>query len=378
MVGNGLYFGPCTFRQYCAIYFSWYILINFRKIKGYTRCLPVYFIFIIMYGLSSAMEGNLMFFMRQFIALYLVSIVGYLSTVLILKDYKTLNYFLNVFILVGLINSCITIMQYFGVSISYIIGGIFVDLNDPVKIAQWARIMEGDHSNLMGIMGDAVYNGYYSMILPFILLIRLKRKNTLLKVIAVLFSLMSLFMVGERSCFGITVILLFLYIYIKYRKTFLFKVACVVFFLVGLFFLSDLIGSDFIQESRWVGAGSSARDDINSAILPYILNHLLFGGLSDFINLTGFPPHNVIASGFIYAGILGGVCIIYILSYQIRVSLHMFRRQHCRSLLVLAFCAYTLNGLFHNPAIVTGDAMIWILWAMVFLPYTELKRELKA
>ncbi|MBD5356432.1 MAG: hypothetical protein HDR88_05435 [Bacteroides sp.] len=306
--------------------------------------------------------------MRQLIALYLVSIVGYLSTIIILKKYNTLNYFLDSFIIVGLINCSITILQYFGIGISYVIGGIFVDLNDPVKVAQLTRIMDGDHSNLMGIMGDIVYNGYYSMILPFILLIRLKNKNSIVQIISVLISLISLFMVGERSCFGITLLLLSLYIYREYRKTILFKITCVGIFISLLFFISDFIGSDIIQESRWVGEKSTVRDDINSAILPFIFSHLLFGGLASFIKLTHFPPHNVIASGFIYAGIIGGSCIIYILFRQAEITYRLIKR-HQNMLISLAFAAYTLNGLFHNPAIVTGDAMVWILWGMVIYSY---------
>ena len=369
MVGNGIYFGPCTLRQYGAIFFSLYITCNLFSLKPYLKLLPAYFIFIFMYGLSLFLDNNIENFLKPFIAFYLVSIVGYFSTIIIQNKYHTNKYFFDTIIIVGTINSIITILQYFGLDFSYHIGAIFVDLNDAVQESHFDSMME-NHRYQMGIMGNIVYNGYYSMLLPFALLTRLKNKNVIVRVGLVIFSLISLFMVGERSCFGITIILLLIYIYLKYKKSLAFYIAALGAAVLMLGNIQDFINSDIIQNSRWVGESSAARDLINSSLLPFIFDNFMFGGLDRFIQLTGFHPHNVIASGFIYAGVIGGICILYILFWQAKTTVWLLRK-HSNVFACLAFAGYTLNGFFHNPAIVTGDVMVWILWAIVFYSYEQ-------
>ena len=179
-------------------------------------------------------------------------------------------------------------------------------------------------------------------------------------------------MVGERSCFGITVLLLLWYLYSEVRHTPSFYLSCLVAFAISMWYMSDFINSDAIQSSRWVGEDSGVRDNLQKAILPFIFDHFLFGGLKDFIKLTKFPPHNVVASGFIYAGFIGGICVISILLKQAQISYFLIRNKK-NVLLSLSFVAYTLNGFFHNPAIVTGDAMVWILWGIVIYSYKTRK-----
>lgn len=368
-VGNSIYFGPCTIRQYCAILLFGYCLLNTHKLSKYSRLIPFYLGFIILYGVSCLFENSVTSFLRSFIGLYLVSIVGYFSTTLLVSNGNKLKYFCDSFILVGFINAIVTIFQYVGNPIALVAGSLFVNLEDPVKEAQFISMVNGNSQNMMGLMGDAVYNGYYSMILPFIVIQRFNKSNKLQWSLIVI-SLVSLFFVGERSCFGITFLLLMYYIFKKNKSnpTFYLFLVTVVLFL--LYFSIEFYNSDVIQNSRFITHNDDARNRINDSIIGYIFSHLLVGGLQGFINLTGFPPHNVIASGFIYSGLVGGCLILYILFTQARVSLSLIRI-NCDLPIVLAFYAYTLNGFFHNPAIVTGDAMVWILWGMVYVNYLK-------
>ena len=376
MVGNGIYFGPCTIRQYCAVFFFMYVCLNWKKTKGYSKLLLPYSLFVFLYGISSCVENNFAAYFRQFIAYYAVSIVAYFSTIIITEKYKSYRFFLDSFIVVGLLNAIVNILQYLNSPIGHLLGGVFVDINDEVKMSQFTHMINGDSAYHIGIMGDIVYNGYYSMILPFLLLLKAKHRNATIQIGLVLFSLISLFTVGERSCLGITVMLLVVYMFFKYRKSPIFYIVCFGLLLCVVIGISAIISSDVFQESRWAERGTDdVRDNINRSTIPFILNHLLLGDLQGFIKLTDFPPHNVIASGFIYAGILGGICILYMLVHQAKVSLHLLKKNHYGILIVLAFISYTLNGLFHNPAIVTGDVMVWILWGMVMWSYKQVKQE---
>lgn len=291
-----------------------------------------------------------------------------------MEKYKSYRFFLDSFIVVGLLNAIVNILQYLNSPIGHLLGSAFVDINDEVKMSQFTRMINGDSAYHMGIMGDIVYNGYYSMVLPFLLLLKAKHMNATIQIGLVLFSLISLFTVGERSCLGITVMLLVVYMFFKYHKSPIFYIVCFGLLLCIVMGISATISSDVFQESRWSERGTDdVRDNINRSAIPFILNHLLLGDLQGFIKLTDFPPHNVIASGFIYAGIFGGVCVLYILAYQAKLSLHSLKN-HQNTLLTLAFVSYTLNGFFHNPAIVTGDVMVWFLWGMVMYFYKQHKK----
>lgn len=330
MVGNGLYFGPCTIRQYCAIFFFIYLIHTVVGKKQYlfnkySQLVIPYLIFILLYGVSSILSGSFIVYLKQLIALYTVAILAYYSTIIITNKYHTLNFFLNSFIFVGLINAIVNIMQYFGMSIGYTVGALFIDLNDLSKFAQFQHMIQGDRANTFGIMGDIVYNGYYSMILPFALLMRYQNKNDIFKLSIVAFSLISLFVVGERSSFGITFILLVYYLFKRYKKSPILVFAVIILFSLALFYIADFINSDIIQDSRWISSESNIRDNINNAILPFISNNLIIGNLAGFIKLTGFPPHNVIASGFIYAGLIGGCIVIYILGIQMLKSMQVLK-----------------------------------------------------
>lgn len=379
MVGNGIYFGPCTIRQYCAIYFVIYIFYNIlfckkQNIGDYSRLIIPYIVFITLYGISSYLNGSFSIYIKQVIALYLVAITAYYTTIIIINKYHSYDLFLKSFIIVGLINATVNIMQYFGINIGFMAGEIFIDFNELTNLSHFQRLVEGDNTYTFGIMGDIVYNGYYSMILPFVLLIKYKNRNILFKYVIVIFALFSLFVVGERSSFGITLILLIYYLYKRIKKSPLFIFVIIIVSTLIIFYISDFLNSEIIQNSRWVTTEGNVREGINNAIIPFIDNFFLIGNRVEFIKLTGWPPHNVIASGFIYAGFFGGCIILYILIVQILKSIKVIKsNQHI--LITLAFLAYTFNGFFHNPAIVTGDVMIWILWGIVYCSYKSLNNK---
>lgn len=372
MVGNGIYLGPCTTRQYCAILLSIYCFINYKLLRSYTLLLPQYLFFIFLFGLSSALDGFLSQYFKSLIALYYVSIIAYFSTIIILNKYKSLDCVFIPILSVGLINAIIIFLQYIGNPIGYAIGSIFIDMNNESQLNHFIRMTEGNKQNLFGIMGDIVYNGYYMMIMPFILLIKSKKYNKVITHTLLIIFLIALFMVGEKSCFGITLILICL-LYIHKQSNYSMKIIMIFSLAVlALILFLSLFESNAIQDSRYLSGNSEIRDTIKLNIYVFIFSHPLLGGYYKFLQICGWPPHNVIASGFIYGGFIGGVLIIYILFRQSKICLFLYKREKDMPI-TLAFIAYTANGLFHNPAIVTGDAMVWILWGVVYYSYLKYK-----
>lgn len=59
---------------------------------------------------------------------------------------------------------------------------------------------------------------------------------------------------------------------------------------------------------------------------------------------------------------------------QIKIALSITRNN--RSILICyTFLAYTLNSQLHNDSILTGDAIVWMLWGMVLAIYMNQKLE---
>lgn len=366
MVGNGIYIGPATLRQYCSILLFLYLCSNLWIVKRNSKLMVVYVVYILLYGISSLLNDGLTLFVKQFIAQYLVSIVAYYTSLIIFNKCKNFNYIIWPIIIIGIINSIVNLMQYYGNSMAIALGAIFVDMDNESQVAKFTHLLNGTSGNTFGIMGDIVYNSYYSMIVPFFILMKFKNKIILSGLLAL--TIFSLFTIGERSPFGITVLLLVGYLYIQKRNSPVFWIIAVVGLIVASISVVDLLSSDIIQNSRFVTAEDGMRKEINSSIISFILSNFIIGGFVKFVATVGMPPHNVIASGFIYAGFLGGFIILYILIKQASICLAIYKYKN-GILYSLPFIAYTLNGFFHNPAIVTGDAMVWILWAMTYHSY---------
>ena len=132
----------------------------------------------------------------------------------------------------------------------------------------------------------------------------------------------------------------------------------------GLYLLLPLI-SEYIGKSRFVDHDNSIREYLFSNTLNFISEHPFLGGMSSFVRMNGFPPHNIFLNAFVEAGICGFILSLCIYIKQMKTS---FKLNNARrvSLIAFAFIAYMLNSLLHNDSILSGDVVAWILWAMVF------------
>ena len=103
----------------------------------------------------------------------------------------------------------------------------------------------------------------------------------------------------------------------------------------------------------------------------YFLEHPM-GAYQQYVLEGHTQAHNVFVNALLFGGIFGGIIGIGIIIYQLvvimEVILKALRKRINSTMLVvcsLAYLDYTLNSFFHNPSVLAGVSIYFVLWSMV-------------
>lgn len=339
----------------------------------FDKYIKAYVIFILFFGISSALGGYLDLFFRQFVGFYLVAYTAYQSTKILVRKYRSENLIFYTFATVGVFDAVITIGQYFYVPWA-------VDIVRLLHFVGYQELedFQDDHSysslegyTVPGIVGD-VMNGYF---LPIVCIFLWYNRNVLVKLpnfILWLIAAIGLFLVQQRTGFaaGIIASLYILYQMFISRmgegtKIIFFVFATVIItigFHYGLEFISE-------SESRYaLGTDMSTRSGLYSKCVDYILANP-WGGIFECATKIGMP-HNLFLNSFIYGGYIGGLFVLYIIYDQLKICVKSLmcintKEQFALLLMILAWLSFFVCSLAHNLSIVTGDVHVWIFWAAI-------------
>lgn len=368
--GGSIYLGGfMTLRQIMTIVMLIVCFLNYKMFKGtFTKYILYYLLFLFFWIISSTLEGSLDKCLRTLISQHFVSLVAYFSVILILKKYKSPNILLKTLLYTGIINSIANILQGIGNPIGMTLGAYFIDDNE-LLINQFEKLQSGYNGQYtFGLLGNAVANGAFSMILPFLPLYYMyenKGSKTFYGILLFLF-LIALFYIQQRSCLLISLVCIIITLYrIGFFKGQ--KLIIILLFIIPLLlcFSQIFITSDVFTESRYMSENDRLREGIYEQGFNFILHHILFGGIETFRAKAIFSPHNIFLNAFIYAGLFGGFIIVYVYLSQLRYA---YRLRHKASHIIIGwmFISEMLNALAHNTSIITGDFLTWTLWGLVF------------
>lgn len=225
------------------------------------------------------------------------------------------------------------------------------------------------------------------MIMPFLLIyvhnkFRLAGKNGIISkilfVILLTLLIVVVLLIEERSCI-LFMLFIFVFYLLKLYKSFSARKKSVVFIvlffgIVVLFSYIMPVLSDYLLNSRFADSDDSLRSSLLAKSFSFIKENLLLGGMKSFLKIAGYPPHNIFLNSFVEAGVFGFVISLIIYFSQISLGLKLTNISN-HMLLGYAFLAYTLNSLFHNDSILSGDVLAWLLWAMIFSLYKYFNKE---
>lgn len=377
--GGNYHIGDTTPRQIVAVLMFVLCLLNFNTIKSYyNRIVGLYAIYLFFVFISAYYDDSQSVFVRNLAAQHLVALTSYGAVAYYYTRFKSFDAIIVAFLFCGIINMAVCFLQYFGNPLGFQLGLLFIDENEISANRHMEKLMEGTGSYLLGMRGDAVHNGYFQMIMPFFLVyIHYKyilfAKASFIRDLIYYCFLTMLFVVvlliQERSCIlfclgSYIFYLLFRFASLSVSKRILVGILTGFVLICGLYLLLPLI-SEYIGKSRFVDHDNSIREYLFSNTLNFISEHPFLGGMSSFVRMNGFPPHNIFLNAFVEAGICGFILSLCIYIKQMKTS---FKLNNARrvSLIAFAFIAYMLNSLLHNDSILSGDVVAWILWAMVF------------
>lgn len=384
--GGSFYIFGVTPRQVSAIIMLLISVFNARELRPYYRqFFGVYAFYLVLSFLSAMHDGSIQVYIRSLLSQHIVAMVSLGAFIVYYQKKKTFTPVITMFVICGVINSFVCLLQYVGNPIGYAAGLLFVDELNYAANNHMNLIMNGEAVYLLGLKGDAVHNGYFQMIMPFFLIqlhSEYRRKHTGSIVEQFCFTsvlcifVLTIFLIQERSCilFSILILLVYLRNYSKRlricEKSGLIKWI----FIIGLLIIIYLLPRfrDYLENSRFETQDNSLRIELFNSTILFIRENFWFGGMSSFVSQYDFPPHNILLNAFVDAGIVGFILVSILYFKQIIVAYSLIRLKDA-SLIACAFLAYTLNSLLHNDSIITGDAVVWILWGMVLCVMRSVK-----
>jgi hypothetical protein len=376
------------------------------------RIMKTYFVFVFTFLVSATVTGYLD---KVLITYYIAACAGYWATNILITKYKDSKLLLKTIVVLGVLNAIVTIGQTLNMSFSDQIVTFF-HLKLPDKYIEVMDVEGNEDMALMltrpGLFAGAVYNGYFHMTSGIASLMLLVRKFHIHRIIPWLIIMLGCICVQER---GPIIILAVLSAFAFYRLFHIRKnryALLLIVFALAVYYLTSFISlftfgrtepaethityietdedeSDsesfsygFMKESRLADEGFNdpGRERIYRLTIDYLMDYPLIGGLQRLRAMYGIYPHNLFLLAFAYGGFIGGLTIILILFWQFKPLWRVLRRKIADTNPVcfftgLAYVAYTLNSLVHNRSIVTGDEVIWILWATFYFEYLKYFRR---
>lgn len=383
--GGNLHIVGTTPRQVAAVVMLLLCILNFRIIRPYLKCFfKLYIAYLVIALILAYLDDYAVAFGKTLLSQHLVAMASMGAIIVYYNKYKSFDLIIWTFVFCGLANAIVCILQYLVNPIGLAIGYIFIGQEEGQAVRHMEQLSDGSGSGyLLGMRGDAVHNGYFQMIMPFLLTHLYRKydwsKSFILKsayylVLALFFIVILL--IQERSCILIAVCVFLLYLKnaftllnsskkAKYILSGLIMLCIVSYFAIPYF-------EEYLLDSRFMAEDSGLRSGLLVACADFIPQHLFLGGWNTFCTKYVFPPHNIFLNSLIEAGIFGFFIALVLYFRQLKMSWSIPKLDE-NILIIYAFIAYTLNSQLHNDSILTGDVIVWTLWGIVMCVYFNYK-----
>lgn len=353
-------------------------LWNYKNILPTTN-IKLYIAYIVVFLLCSAMNGDGNYGLNSLLIGYLLCIFSYCILGQMIKSLKVIKVLVYALIIVLIIDIAITLLQYYNISIGWTIWYIFNNaetVKQSIAIEQLsfgAQELGNDKLFCPGLFPSIVYNGYMVSTLGILILYMISSTHrTFFRVIyygLLLITIFALLFIQQRAAFFLFIFLIFIVNYSKHKSL---TILCTV--LLILAYLSFNVGINEDTIGRLADTEDSQRERLYQTGIEYILQNIIWGGRMRYAEINGLSAHNVIINSFLYGGFIGALLILTIFTRMSIKSLKIIKRNFKKKLSLSATLAYSLLiynliSLTHNNSLLTGDPIIWILYALMLLSY---------
>lgn len=333
---------------------SFCILID-RKLP-HDKYIVLYVVFLIFYMLSSMLTGYTETLFGSVFPQVIISFTAFWATKILVQKYDSIAPLVVPAILVGVVDSVVTISQAVG---DPIVSPIIVMLmQDPEAFDIASNGMLG--ISVSGLYANPVFNGHNLLFCFVSSLFVLRGRHKLVGFASSIIILTGLFFCQQRSAFYLSVLVLLVIGWKMMQNNLKTKLLIIFSTVIVVFYLLPHIESYVIDSgSRLMDVSMTSRDDIWEASINFLSDHILIGGFDKFVQGYGRFPHNLILSAFLAGGLIGGVVLmvlIFILLLTAYRSLKYYNKGNIS--LYVSACLLTVliaDSLTHNTGFVEAD-----------------------
>lgn len=376
---GGFTIGPFSIRVYSTIILIVYCLfLTFTKQKAKSKLaynfIYVYIIFLLLTFLSKTLTEHSYVnnYLRFVFSHHIVAITAFCGVSLLVKTEKQIRYILVLLIAIGVINGLVSILQANGNEFGFLLGRLFYSQESQYAAETEQRVVEygaefGEFV-VQGLFGEGANNGLMTGIigiLPLCVIISNKRNVAKCFGGIICFSILiiSSYYIQERAAFLLLIFFSFLTIWKYSRYRVLILLICIV---GGIVFVTNNI--DNMGRFSYAFEFGDDRSLLVSNALSFISENWFLGGEAKYSIFFGLTPHNFILHALIYSGFFGSLVIFYLFIKMFLIAINSMKKSFCSPMtwcLASSTLIFHINGLVHSSSIITGDVIIWLLFALL-------------
>lgn len=338
----------------------------------YTVFLAVSFLCKLISGAHTGVD-EISPFATRLLAYFLLCYIAYFAIDRIAVSKKDIKLILILLSAICALNDIVTYLQYIGNPTGVGLGMLFSTSESEYlkNIADNLYRHDEFKTAMPGIFGHGAVNGYMVSCLGILGMYFLNgngRKYWIIGIILFALSLVGAFCCQERSGFGLLIMFALISVW-KFSAKYLKYSVPLLLILLGLAYyenIAEWISSQDIGRFAELTNFDDTRTKLVRNAVEFILNHPLLGGDVLYGKIFGLTPHNVILHSFIYSGLIGAALILYLTFYMLADTYRTIKNSHTGTAAYFFACAlaiFLLNGFFHSSSLITGDVIIWILYA---------------
>lgn len=381
-IGGSFYVGPLSIRVLLALLVTCLIIAD--GVNRKVQCqLPKEFIylyvaFLFVMIMAQLLNGEIVVsgLLKDLFATHYISVLTFFIVDTYILTRKSTFMVTLVILSVTLLDALVTYLQYINSSVGWILGQMFFNVQDVKldKIVETADQHSGQSLLNMslagGIFGDSVMNGYILSSFGILSLYFALKKTSYwlnsLGWLCIIIFICVAFMIQQRSAF---VLLCAMVVWLTFR--YLPKVSVAMVFIAVIYI--SLFGMIDIDDAKMGRFSNLKVDDtrvhIYSYAMDFIQNHILLGGPVTFNQRYGVYPHNFFFNAFIYGGGISALIVVYLYFKMLWIGFKTIIKNSDIITPDVVYAAgliiFLLNGLTHNASLITGNATIWLLFAMM-------------
>lgn len=340
--------------------------INYTDILLYVLYAIIFYICTIFNG-----DGNIG--RNSLVIQYLTCMMIFIAIYYDITTLYAIRIAMNVIIILLLLNCIITILQFNNSSIGWGVWYFFnsSQLNSEEIIKNATSVLAtqtiGNQTLCPGIFPTQVYNGYILATAGIMNVCYYPqiRKWRLINIIITLLTLISLFVTQQRMAFYIFLIFC---AYLYYRKHKAITISLVIIGAIFYTYTNLSLTEDYI--GRYANTEDHLREQLYNSAIEFISQNYLVGGRIAYSKISDYSAHNVFLNAFIYGGLFGGILILIIYFRMCFKAIRIILRNNQKAMsTVFAFGLLSFNiiSLTHNDSLLTGEPIIWIMYALMLL-----------